>query len=67
MSEILNMIANNGFPIVMCLILMWYIKDNGEKHKEEVDGFVTAIQNNTNAITRLMDKLDVEKEDDKEV
>lgn len=65
-GELLNTYA---FPIVMCLLAMWYIYDRGEKeradrkelmmmHKEEVDNLAEIISNNTMAITKLVNHLE---------
>lgn len=66
---ITNLISSIGFPIVMCLVLAWYIKyltdkhtktisDIMDKHKEESADFKTAIDNNTKAIEVLSAKLE---------
>ena len=57
-NELMQMITTVGFPIVMCLILMWYTKDITEKHKAESDKFTEALHENTLVIQRLCDKLD---------
>lgn len=61
-STILQGISNYGFPIVMCLIMIWYLKDTNEKHKEEVEKFADALNRNTLVLQKLCDKLDVESE-----
>ena len=58
-NEIMQMITTVGFPIVMCLLLMWYTKDALEKHKEESEKFTTALHENTLVLQRLCDKLDL--------
>ena len=50
-SAIVSTISSVGFPIVMCLILMWYIKDTHTKLTE-------AIQNLTQAVVKLEVRLD---------
>lgn len=68
-SEIINIITNVGFPITACLLLCWYVKfiteqnnktveDMRKEHRDEVSKMVEALQNNTLAIQRLIDKLD---------
>lgn len=69
-SEIVQLISTVGFPIVCCLLLGWYIKYSTDKereeraemqkeHKEESQAFTTAINNNTIALQKLCDKLEV--------
>ena len=68
-NVILQAISSVGFPIVMCLILAFYIKYVTEKnnevimqimdrHKDETNDFKTAIDNNTKAIEVLTAKVD---------
>lgn len=62
-------ISSLGFPIVMCIVMVWYLKYTGDKHRSETsklnaqhDGEIkeltTVINNNTVVLTRLCDKLD---------
>lgn len=62
-NSILQAITTVGFPIVMCLILMWYIKYISEEHKSETDKFTEALNANTSALNKLCNKLDLEVED----
>lgn len=68
-NVITSLIGSIGFPIVMCLILVYYIKYLTEKntealqkimdgHKSESLDFKTAIDNNTKAIEMLSAKID---------
>lgn len=57
-NTILQGISMVGFPIVMCLILMWFINKNAELHKEEIDKMSDALKNNTIALVKLSEKLD---------
>lgn len=68
-NVITSLIGSIGFPIVMCLILIYYIKYLTEKntqalsqimeaHKSESQDFKTAIDNNTKAIELLSNKID---------
>lgn len=68
MSEVIQAITQVGFPIVVCLICFAYIKYTIDKnteqmdkitseHKAEVAEMTKAIENNTIAITKLVEKL----------
>jgi hypothetical protein len=61
-------IQQYGFPVVACIAMAWYVYDRGEKervdrkevnnqHKLEVDNLSTIINNNTIAMTKLVDEL----------
>lgn len=50
-NTVIQTISSVGFPIVMCLILAWYIKNTHEK-------LIEAIQNLTNAVAKLEVRLD---------
>lgn len=58
MNEAVTLITNVGFPIGLTLILLWYIYDSNNKHKEEIDKMSEALNNNTLALTKLMDRLE---------
>lgn len=55
---ITELIANNLFPIVACGALFWKINDQDKSHKEEMTGMTQAVNNNTLAITKLVDTLE---------
>lgn len=57
MENIVSVISSVGFPIALALILLWYIYDSNNKHKEEIDKMSEALNNNTIAITKLLDRL----------
>ena len=67
-NALANFIASYGFPIVMCLLMAWYVYDTNKKHRAEVDKLneqhkeemkqvTEALNNNTLALQRLCDKL----------
>lgn len=59
-NVILQAISTVGFPIVVCLICFWYIKESQEQHKQEIDKLSDALNNNTLVMQKLVDKLDKE-------
>ncbi len=58
---ILQAIGSFGFPIATCLMCFWYIKETAESHKQEIEKMAEALQNNTLALQRLSDKLEVKR------
>lgn len=65
-TTILQAISTVGFPIVCCIILMYYIKETTEKHKEETTAFAESLNQNTIVLQKLCDKLDLEREGNNE-
>lgn len=61
-ATILSGISAVGFPIVMCLILMFYIKLVTDTHKEETERFTEALNKNTLVLQKLCDKMGVDNE-----
>ncbi len=68
---LLDAISLVGFPIVMCLVFMYYVKyltdKNAEQidkmndqHRQETNELTKAVENNTLALTRLIEKMDKE-------
>lgn len=62
MDNILQAISTVGFPIALTLILLWYIYDSSYKHKEEIDKMSEALNNNTLALTKLLDRMEIDKD-----
>lgn len=60
-GSIVSSIANLGFPAILCVILVYLLEKNNERHKEELDKLNETVKNNTEAINKLTEKiLDVE-------
>lgn len=57
-NTILQMVSTIGFPIAMCIYLLFYIKSFDEKYCEQLNNMAKAIENNTLAITKLMGMID---------
>lgn len=62
MDNILQAINTVGFPIALTLILLWYIYDSSNKHKQEIDKISEALNNNTLALTKLLDRMERDKD-----
>lgn len=56
-QQILTAISTVGFPIVMCGALFWYMIQQRDAHKSEIDEMTKAINNNTLVLQKLLDKL----------
>lgn len=68
-ANIVTIISTLGFPIVACLGLGWYVKymsdqnstevkEMRQEHQAEVQKMTEALNNNTLAIQRLVDKME---------
>lgn len=68
MDGVASLISSVGFPIVIALIMAWYIKYINDKHSEETRALneahktemsdaVQAINNNTLVMQKLIDTL----------
>jgi hypothetical protein len=71
MNDIVSIISAVGFPIVAAVgcgyFVKWQYEQNQKQveamrleHKEEVQNMTKAIENNTVALTRLIEKIDKE-------
>lgn len=63
---LLQAIATVGFPIVMCIALLYEIKDMTAKHQEETKLFSDSMNKNTLVLQKLCDVLGVEREESEE-
>ena len=66
LDVLLQAIATLGFPIVMCVALLYEIKDMTTKHQEESKLFSDSMNKNTLVLQKLCDILGVEREDKEE-
>ena len=57
MDNIVQIIAQLGFPIAMCLLMFWYVTKKDETHRDEMNKMAEAVNNNTIVMQRLLDKL----------
>lgn len=69
MQDIIQAISSVGFPIACACACGYYVKyitdknreqvaNLNQKHREEISEIVTAINNNTVALTKLVEKLE---------
>lgn len=59
-NDIITAICTVGFPIVAYGALFWYVMKKDTEHREEVEKMTEAINNNTIALTKLIERLDNE-------
>lgn len=57
MQDIVTAISTVGFPIVMCLVLLYEIKQMTDAHKEETNSLKDALNNNTVVLEKILTKL----------
>lgn len=58
LNTITQFISSVGFPIAMCVYIMYTMQKQTESHKTEIDELRKTIENNTVAIVKLIEKLD---------
>lgn len=56
-QTITDIVTTVGFPVVMCLLLYWQMLKSEESHKAEIDELRKTIENNTIALTQLIENL----------
>ena len=62
MQEVVTAISTVGFPIVMCILIFYYMEKEAESHKQEVDGLKEVLTDLKIPITQLTDKIGGGKE-----
>jgi hypothetical protein len=73
MNLIAQLIASLGFPIVMCIILIVFVKyviDNHRNERKElteryavlIEELTEVVSNNTTMISKINDKIDIQRE-----
>lgn len=56
-NVIVQLVSSLGFPIACCIAMFWQNNRLNETHKEEVSKLNEALNNNTIALNRIIDKL----------
>ncbi len=63
MQDFVTLISNVGFPIAMCLIIMYYWNNQYTKTIDELKNTISrltdVVSDNTKAITLLQEKMGV--------
>ena len=59
-NAITTIISTVGFPIAMSIYMLYTLQKMNENHRIEIDNLRQAIENNTVAIVKLVEKLDKE-------
>lgn len=52
-QDLTNTIQTVGFPIVMVLLMGWYLTKKDKQHHEEVDSLRKALEANTSVLMKL--------------
>ena len=61
-NTITTIVSTVGFPIAMCIGMLFYGYKQQENHKEETEKFTEALNRNTLVLQKLCDKLKCEQE-----
>ena len=56
-AQIEELIDTMGFPIFICLVLLWFIKGTLQKHSQLMDEIQKSLAANTESIRLLIQKL----------
>lgn len=56
-NAIVQLVGSLGFPIVCCGTLFWRMIKSDEQHKEEMYKIGTSLNNNTEALLKLTERL----------
>jgi flagellar biogenesis protein FliO len=61
MEAITQVIGSLGFPIAACVGLGWYLVKIQQQNNQTISKLSEALNNNTIALTKLVEKIDSEK------
>ena len=62
LGDISTAVGSLGFPIVMCFMLLYYIAKDTKANREQIEKLTIALNNNTNVIGKLLERLDSDNE-----
>ena len=58
MEDIVQIISNVGFPIFACVMMFVSLDRERESHKTECENMVSAINNKTMVLTKLLERME---------
>ena len=61
MENVINIVQTLGFPIACVCALFWFVVRLEDSHKSEMSAVTEALNNNTQALIRLEQKLEDKK------
>lgn len=53
MNDLMTAISTVGFPIVFCVMLFWYLREETKNHKEEMLELKSVISENNTILASL--------------
>lgn len=53
LNSITTLIGSYAFPIVMCLVLFYYLQEEQKSHKEEMENLRKTLEDNTKILAEL--------------
>ena len=53
MNTITTLLGSYAFPIIMCLVLFYYLQEEQKSHKEEMENLRKTLEDNTKILTEL--------------
>ena len=56
-SDVISMVSSVGFPIVMCLLLWYQMRQSEEMHRQEINSLTDVISDVKTALTELRDAI----------
>lgn len=61
-NTIAGFISQLGVPVALLIAMFWLLDKERSDHKEEMKNLTTAINNNTIALTKLIERMDVNEQ-----
>lgn len=61
-NAIVGFISQLGVPVALLIAMFWLLDKERSDHKEEMKNLTTAINNNTIALTKLIERMDVNEQ-----
>lgn len=58
MDTIVQLISNMGFPIAMCILLIWFINKTLVGIQGTLEALKKTVENNTAVVEKLNDRID---------
>lgn len=61
MEFFVQLISNVGFPITCCIAMFYMMQKQGDRHAAEMNKLASAIDNNTDVMQSMLQRLEKEE------
>lgn len=60
-TQVISVLSNTGFPVIMCCILIWYIDKRDKEYQSAIDKLSSAIDHMTKSLQTIEKRIGIDQ------